>query len=78
MKKVNLVHINILSFNSNLDEFKLFLKKIDFVFHIIVLTETHLSDGSDWIDLPDLSAFHSIRKTKGAVLVHWSTQDLFV
>ena len=43
----------------------LFLKKIDVDFHIIVLTETHLSDVSYWIDLPGWSASHSNRKAKG-------------
>ena len=73
-----LIHINIQSINSYLDEFKLFIKKIDVDFHIIVLTETHLSDESDWIDLPGWYAFQSSRKTKGAVLLYWSTQDFFI
>ena len=60
----NVIHINIRTVNSNLDEFLGYLNRINKDFHVIVLTETFLKCESDWIDIPGFNAFHSIRTKK--------------
>ena len=60
----NVIHINIRTVNSNLDEFLGYLNRINKDFHVIVLTETFLKCESDWIDIPGFNAFHSIRTIK--------------
>ena len=37
---LNVIHLNIRSFNRNIDEFKLFLSRVNVNFSVIILTET--------------------------------------
>ena len=57
----NVVHLNIRSVQKNLDEFLLNLEDIKMYFSVIVLTETWMNDISDWIDVSNFNAFHSVR-----------------
>ena len=58
---LNIIHLNIRSVATNLDEFLVNLRKFQGVFHIIVLTETWLDQISDWTELRGYKSFHTIR-----------------
>ena len=57
----NLIHINIQSVNCNLDEFMCKIQNLGAVFHVIVLSETWITDELNWIEIPGFSSYHSIR-----------------
>ena len=60
--KYNLVHLNIRSYKKNLD---LFLSSLDYTnvkFPIIMLSETWLKNEEEWLNIPNYTAFHSLRK----------------
>ena len=61
---LNLIHMNIKTLSSNLDEFLGDLKTVSKDFHVIVLTETYLKSENDWTDIPGFNAFHLIRTKK--------------
>ena len=60
-ENLNVIHMNIRTVNSNLDEFLGALKTMNKDFHVIVLTETYLKSEHDWIDVPGFNAFHLTR-----------------
>ena len=57
----NLIHIDIHSVNCNLDEFMCKIQNLGAVFHVIVLSETWITDELNWIEIPGFSSYHSIR-----------------
>ena len=63
-EKLNVIHINIRTVNSNLDELLGCLKAIIQDFHINVLTETSLKSEDNLINVPGFNAFHLIRARK--------------
>lgn len=60
---LNIIHQNIRSVYRNLPQFLLNLDNLNV--HVIVLTETWITDSSDWIQVPGYNSFHSIRSGKG-------------
>ena len=60
--KFNIIHLNIRSYNRNLDEFLSFIDSTKINFPIIFLSETWQKGENDWINIPNYSAFHSFRK----------------
>ena len=60
--KFNIIHLNIRSYNRNLDEFLSFIDSTKINFPIIFLSETWQKSENDWINIPNYSAFHSFRK----------------
>ena len=60
--KFNIIHMNIRSYNKNLDEFLSFIDCTKINFPIIFLSETWLKNENDWINIPNYTAFHSFRK----------------
>ena len=61
---LNIIHLNVRSANSNLDEFFLLLSEMKLSFHIIILTETWLRSTDEWIDIPGYHAYHNIRSNR--------------
>ena len=55
------LHINIRSVNKNLDEFILFVDRLEVEFSVIVLTETWLNPNMKWVDVPGFVSYHSVR-----------------
>ena len=60
--KLNILHLNIRSANSNLDEFLVLLDTIKIKFSIIILSETWIKDSSNHINIPGYVSYHSIRQ----------------
>ena len=60
-QQLRMIHINIRSVNKNLDEFLLYLRKLDVKFPFICLGETWLASDDDFNDVPGYNAFHSTR-----------------
>ena len=60
--KFNILHINIRSYNKNLDEFLSFIDCTQVKFPIILLSETWIKNENDWINIPNYTAYHSFRK----------------
>ena len=60
--KLNILHLNIRSCNSNLDEFLAFLDTVKMKFSIVVLSETWIKDSSNHINIPGFVSYHSIRQ----------------
>lgn len=61
---LKIIHINIRAANSNFDEFLLFLSSLKTKFSIIVLTETWLNHGREWVDIAGYRSYHSVREGK--------------
>ena len=59
--KLNILHLNIRSCNSNLDELVTFLDNVKMKYSIIVLSETWIKDASNHINIPGYVSYHSIR-----------------
>ena len=60
---LNIIHQNIRSVYKNLEQFLLNLDNLNV--QIIVLTETWITECSDWIQIPGYNSFHSVRAGKG-------------
>lgn len=73
---LRILHLNIRSVNSNMNEFLIYMKSLKTEFHVVILTETWLNCSSDWLDVPGFNAYHSIRHNRRGggvtVLVHSS------
>ena len=62
--KILILNFNIRSFNSNVDEFSVFLDELIFKPHIIVLSETWFSNTNKG-DISGYTGFHSCRISRG-------------
>ena len=60
----NVIHLNIKTVNSILDEILEHLKALNKEFHVIVLTEPFIQSEDDWIDIPGYNVFHLIPTRK--------------
>lgn len=59
-----LFHLNVRSLRRNQDELLLFLQSIQVKFHVLVLTETWLTDPEEFPEIPGYKSFHSVRRKK--------------
>ena len=62
--KLNILHLNIRSCNSNFDNFIAFLETVKMKFSVIVLSETWIKDiaMANQLNIPGYISYHSIRK----------------
>ena len=65
-KSLNVLHMNIRSTKTNLDEFLLNLNKFKEKFHFIALTKTYLKSEDDFLEVLGYHSFHRIKTRKKA------------
>jgi hypothetical protein len=61
---LNIINVNIRSARKNIDEFLVFVQSLCTPIHVIVLTETWLSDESSWLAVPGYTAHHCVRRDR--------------
>lgn len=69
-------HLNVRSIRNKLDELLVFLESLTVKFHVIVLTESWLTDDDTWLVVPGYTGYHSVRNNRkgGGVSVFTSVE----